>query len=611
MVKLRRQRDTEQGSADSEALTNLAVIPALNWPEEPVIEAETSAHTGWRLPEAPRSAAAAAMATQAEPTSEQEGSVVVQDGEEGAQAPQMREAPTGDEKLSEVKPATPKKRWWQKKEKVSAPAVLAEVAGDQVENKSAATDALTAEPPVDSDAKLLGSKLIIERRLDSAGAPRPERRAPREGMSAGLQVIKAELHQRILQEMALRPNWTRSEARGRVLEIVDAELNLQKTPLRRQGERAELIESLLNDVFGLGAIQKLIDDPGVSEIMVNGPNEVFVERSGRVYMSDIKFDSADRLMSVIDRIVGSVGRRVDESFPMVDARLADGSRVNVILPPLALRGACLTIRKFREEHYTSDQLIEMGAASKPIMDFLQAAVRGKANILITGGTSSGKTTLLNIISSFIGDQERIVTIEDAAELRLAQRHVVPLETRPPNNEGKGTITIRDLVKNSLRMRPDRLVVGEVRGPEALDMIQAMNTGHDGSMSTLHANSSVDALQRLEAMAMMAGVELPSESIRFQICSAITLVVHTERVSGGARKIVDVSEVLHQRGEMATRSIFNYRQSGVDEHGNAVGIHGATGLVPTYLSRIRDLGGVVDDEIFKTAILTDRRLPAAS
>ena len=417
--------------------------------------------------------------------------------------------------------------------------------------------------------------------------------------------LKSALHQKVLDDMAARPNWTRQEAKARVLAIVDTALSLQQTQLRRAGERAELIDSLLNDVFGLGPIQKLVDDPSVDEIMVNGPYEVFVEKKGRVYVTDVKFDSVEHEMGIIERIVGSVGRRVDESFPMADARLADGSRVNVVLPPLALKGPCLTIRKFRAEHYTGAQLIEMGASSPYIMDFLKEAVESKENILITGGTSSGKTTLLNIMSGFISDSERIVTIEDAAELRLNQRHVVPLETRPPNSEGKGTIVIRDLVKNALRMRPDRIVVGEVRGPEALDMIQAMNTGHDGSMSTLHANSSADALQRLEAMAMMAGVELPSESIRFQISSAISLVVHTERVSGGSRKIVDVSEVVRKRGELQTRTIFHYQQAGVDTSGNATGEFSATGVVPSCLARIRGRGGVVDDAIF-AAVGPERR-----
>jgi pilus assembly protein CpaF len=420
------------------------------------------------------------------------------------------------------------------------------------------------------------------------------------GLVDPIKPIKARLHKKVLEEMAERKDWTPAAARVRVLEIVDAAFALQPTQLRRSGERAELVKSLLNDVFGLGPIQKLVDDPEVDEIMVNGPNEIFVERHGRIYATDVKFDSEQHELSVIERIVGQVGRRVDESFPMVDARLSDGSRVNVILSPLSLRGPCLTIRKFRSEHYTAEQLIGMGTASGPILDFLKAAVRSRENILVTGSTSSGKTTLLNVLSGYINENERIVTIEDAAELRLGQPHVVPLETRPPNAEGRGQVAIRDLVRNALRMRPDRIVVGEVRGPEALDMIQAMNTGHDGSMSTLHANSSEDALQRLEAMAMMAGVELPSESIRFQICSAISLVVHTERVSGGARKIVDVSEVMRERGEMHTQTIFAYKQTGVDDAGDATGLHTVTGVLPACLARIRARGMQVDERIFAVA-----------
>jgi pilus assembly protein CpaF len=409
--------------------------------------------------------------------------------------------------------------------------------------------------------------------------------------------LKAELHRRVLDEMAVHPNLSRSEMRERVLYIIDTEIALKRPKLRRGEELKVLIESLLNDIFGLGAIQHLVDDPDVSEIMVNGPDQVYVERAGRVYATDVKFDSTEQLKTVIERIVGLVGRRVDESFPMVDARLPDGSRVNVVMEPVVLDGPHMTIRKFRLKLLSVEELVDINSATANMMTFLTAAVKGRQNILITGGSSSGKTTLLNVLSGFIGDQERIVTIEDAVELRLRQKHVVRMETRPPNTEGKGMIAVRDLVRNSLRMRPDRIVVGEVRGPEALDMIQAMNTDHDGGMSTLHANSSQDALQRLETMAMMAGVELPSAAMRFQICSAINLVVHTERVSGGARKIVEISEVLRVPGEMQVQPIFWYEQTGVDAEENATGVHRASGTVPDCVERIRARGLEVDERIF--------------
>lgn len=421
--------------------------------------------------------------------------------------------------------------------------------------------------------------------------------------------LKAELHSRVLMEMAVRPGRTRAEMRERVLEIIDTELAVKRRSLRRGDELKLLIESLLNDIFGLGAIQHLVEDETISEIMVNGPSEVYVEREGRVYATDVKFDSREHLMSIIERIVGLVGRRVDESFPMADARLADGSRVNIVVPPIVMEGPVLTIRKFRIKVLDTEELVASNAATQNMMDFLALAVKGRTNILITGGSSSGKTTLLNLLSSFIGDKERVVTIEDALELRLRQRHVVKMETRPTNPEGRGEITIRDLVRNAMRMRPDRIVVGEVRGPEALDMIQAMNTDHDGGMSTLHANSAVDALQRLETMALMAGVELPIEAMRFQICSAINLVVHTERVAGGARKIVDISEVLREPGKLTVRPIFEYELLGVDENGNAKGRHRATGIVPQCVTLLRARGLKVDERIFTSGRVTKMKAKA--
>ena len=414
-----------------------------------------------------------------------------------------------------------------------------------------------------------------------------------------LRNLKVELHRRVLQEMTAKPDWGRQEAREMALRIIDNELAVQRPTLRRGSELQNLIEALLNDIFGLGAIQPLVDDPSVSEIMVNGPDQIYVERNGRIYPTKVHFDGVESEMTVIERMVGTVGRRVDESTPMADARLPDGSRVNVVLPPLVLGGPVVTIRKFRLKLFDVDELVEVGAATKEMFAFLEAAVRGRQNILVTGGSSSGKTTLLNLLSGFIGSGERIVTIEDAVELKLRQEHVVTMETRPPNAEGRGTVTMRDLVRNALRMRPDRIVVGEVRGPEALDMIQAMSTDHDGGMSTLHANSSRDALQRLETMVMMAGLEIPVEGIRSQIGSAIGLVVHTERVSGGARKIVEVSEVERAGSTVAVKPIFTYLQTGVDKEGNAVGRHTSSGQVPDCAASIRAHGVVVEDRWFRT------------
>ena len=366
-------------------------------------------------------------------------------------------------------------------------------------------------------------------------------------------------------------------------------------------EYGNLIDSLLDDVIGLGPLQSLLEDDAISEIMINHPKQVFVERRGRLVLSPVTFESTVQLRQVIDRIVSTIGRRVDESSPMCDARLRDGSRVNVVLPPLALDGPCMTIRKFSREKLQPDDLITMGSATPEMIRFLEAAVRTKLNVLVSGGTSSGKTTLLNVLSGFIPADERIVTVEDAAELQLRQAHVIRLEARPPNVEGKGAVEIRDLVRNSLRMRPDRIVVGECRGGEALDMLQAMNTGHEGSMSTVHANSPYDALNRLETMVLMAGTDLPSRAIQKQIASAIDIVVQAERLRGGTRKIVSIAEITGlEDGEPRYQELFQFKQTGVDDEGRATGYHDASGNPSVHLQHFVERGEHLPDKMFESA-----------
>ena len=389
----------------------------------------------------------------------------------------------------------------------------------------------------------------------------------------------------------------RKGVRKLIVSLTDEYVRTASVALTRL-DYMHLLDGLLDEVLGLGPLQPLLEDPAISEVMINHSRQVFVERSGRVMLSPVVFESDVQLRQVIDRVVSTVGRRVDESSPMCDARLRDGSRVNVILPPLALEGPCMTIRKFSRDKLRPSDLLAMGSATANMMQFLEAAVRSRLSILVSGGTSSGKTTLLNIISGYIPTDERIVTIEDAAELQLRQTHVIRLEARPPNIEGKGAIEIRDLVRNALRMRPDRIVVGECRGGEALDMLQAMNTGHEGSMSTVHANSPQDAISRLEAMVLMAGTDLPSRAVHKQIGSAIDVIVQTQRVRGGARKIVSVCEVTGLvNGETQTHELFQFRQTGVDEEGNVQGFHTATGNHSVHMDHFAERGETVPIAIF--------------
>lgn len=365
-------------------------------------------------------------------------------------------------------------------------------------------------------------------------------------------------------------------------------------------ERAKIARELYDEVMGYGPLEILLNDDSISEIMVNGPHQVYIERGGKLELSDVLFKDNEHVMNIIDRIVSSIGRHIDEASPMVDARLLDGSRVNAVIPPLSLVGPVITIRKFSKKPMTSQDLLRFGSVSNKMLSFLEACVRGKLNIIVSGGTGSGKTTLLNVLSAFIPETDRIVTIEDAAELQLRQRHVITLESRPPNLEGKGQITIRDLVRNALRMRPDRIVVGEVRSGETLDMLQAMNTGHDGSLTTAHANNPRDLLSRLETMVLMAGMDLPIKAIREQVSSAIDIIVQQTRMRDGTRKIINISEVIGMEGDIITmQEIFVYESDGqMDANFKFKGKYRSTGLRPKCVDKIKNSGVPVNDDWFK-------------
>ncbi len=389
--------------------------------------------------------------------------------------------------------------------------------------------------------------------------------------------------------------------RRRVEELVEEKLRAEKLPYSRQ-IRNRLVSDMADEILGFGPVEPLLRDPTVTEVMVNRPDQVYCERFGKLELTDVQFRDAEHIRHVIDKIVTPLGRRIDESSPMVDARLPDGSRVNAIVPPLSLNGPVLTIRKFSVDPYTVEDLIGFGTISQGMAAFLAACVKIKLNVIVSGGSGAGKTTLLNVLSSFIPEGERIVSVEDAAELKLHQPHVVRLESRPPNIEGKGEIRIRDLVRNCLRMRPDRIIVGEVRGGEALDMLQAMNTGHEGSISTIHANTPRDALSRLETMVMMAGMELPSRAIREQVASAIHLIVQIGRLTDGSRKVVSVSEVQGMEGNVVVlQDLFTFVQKGIGEGGKVLGAIQATGMVPRFLDRFNAAGVHLPTDIFKRAM----------
>jgi pilus assembly protein CpaF len=408
-----------------------------------------------------------------------------------------------------------------------------------------------------------------------------------------LDALKLRSHEALFARLGHRlfdASLTEQQLQGYVLAELDQLLEGELTQLSG-AERHELVRAISADILGLGPIEPYLADPEVTEVMVNGDDAIYVERAGRLYLTESRFIATEHLRQVIERIVAAVGRRIDESSPMVDARLPDGSRVNAIIPPLAVDGPMLTIRKFAVQAYTAEDFVRLGTLSQSAAEFLDACVRGKRNILIVGGTGTGKTTLLNVVSSFIPDDERIVTIEDAVELQLSQRHVIRLESRPPNLEGRGEVPIRQLVRNSLRMRPDRIVVGEVRGGEALDMLQAMNTGHEGSLSTLHANSPRDGLARLETMVLMAGMDLPMRAIREQIASAVDLVVHLSRMRDGTRRVVEISEVVGMEGDVITLSeLFRFDfEAGYHLDRGYLGELAPTGLRPMFCDDLRHMG----------------------
>lgn len=382
-----------------------------------------------------------------------------------------------------------------------------------------------------------------------------------------------------------------------VQKVIDNYLETNGILLPRN-ERQKIVQEIIDEILGFGPISSLLKDDSISEIMVNGPNQVYVERHGILELTNITFNDDNHVQHIIEKIVAPVGRRIDESQPMVDARLPDGSRVNAVIPPLSLTGPTITIRKFSREPYCVEDLITFGTLTTEMAILLEACVKARLNILVSGGTGSGKTTMLNVLSSFIPSHERIITIEDAAELQLHQSHVITLESRPPNIEGKGAITIRDLVRNSLRMRPERIIVGEVRGGEALDMLQAMNTGHDGSLTTGHANSPRDMLSRLETMVLMAGMDLPVKAIREQISSAIDLIVHQSRLRDGSRKITHITEVLGMEGDViVTQDIFRFEQTGIDSNVHVLGDFKATGIRPRFMDTLIAYGQVLPEDIF--------------
>jgi pilus assembly protein CpaF len=411
--------------------------------------------------------------------------------------------------------------------------------------------------------------------------------------------LKDHVHHEVIQtiDMSASEELTSESLRPVVEEIFESKIETQGITIPRI-DRLRLIQEIMDEILGFGPINPLLNDPDVSEIMVNGPHQIYVERKGKLESVQLNFYDDNHVLHIIEKIVAPLGRRIDESQPMVDARLPDGSRVNAIIPPLALNGPTLTIRKFSKDPYKDEDLIRFGTLTIEMSQFLEACVKGRLNIIVSGGTGSGKTTTLGVLSAYIPEDERIITIEDAAELQLRQTHVVTLETRPPNIEGKGAITIRDLVRNSLRMRPERIIVGEVRSGEALDMLQAMNTGHDGSLTTGHANTPRDMLARLETMVLMAGMELPVRAIREQISSAIDVIVQQSRLRDGSRRITHITEVLGMEGDVIVlQDIFKFEQTGVDKQGKVLGFFRATGIRPHFIDKLNSSGQSLPETLF--------------
>ncbi len=416
--------------------------------------------------------------------------------------------------------------------------------------------------------------------------------------------LKRLIHSKLVDKLDLsRVSDLAGDTLRREIRLVVERLCDTENPLLNRMERERLIDEVLDETFGFGPLEMLLKDPTISDILVNGPYRVFVERRGKMEKSDVKFRDNDHLLQIIDRIVSKVGRRVDETSPMVDARLPDGSRVNAIIPPLALDGPSMSIRRFGTNPLKLEDLLNFKAFTPEMAMLMEAAIKARLNIVISGGTGCGKTTLLNTLSSFIPAEDRIITIEDAAELQLQQEHVVRLETRPANIEGKGAVATRDLVRNALRMRPERIVIGECRGPEALDMLQAMNTGHAGSLTTLHANAPRDAQARLETMIMMGGLELPIKAMRQQIASAVDMIIQANRLQGGPRKVTSITEVIGMEGDVIImQDIFRFKQLGIDQNGRAFGQFEATGVRPTFVPRLEAAGIKLPSNLFQERVL---------
>jgi pilus assembly protein CpaF len=450
----------------------------------------------------------------------------------------------------------------------------------------------------DSDGKSEGGKSGGTDRLRLSSMQTKRTNAPITSPQAGSYFdLKTRVQNRLLAELDPSMDITRTEEVKRTIQELFEQILAEENIVLSRPERARLFEQIAAEILGLGPLQPLLEDDTITEIMVNGAKNIYIERKGKLHRVPVTFENDEHVSRIIDRIVAPLGRRIDESSPYVDARLQDGSRVNAVIPPISLVGPVLTIRKFSKNPITVEQLIQFGSISAEAVQFLKACVESRLNIIISGGTGSGKTTLLNVLSGFIPGDERIVTIENAAELQLRQEHVVTLESRPPNIEGRGEITIRDLVINSLRMRPERIIVGECRGGETLDMLQAMNTGHDGSMTTAHANSPRDTLARLETMCLMAGMDLPVRAIREQVSSAIDVICHQERMRDGTRKVVTICEVSGMEGDVITMTdIFSFEQTGVEE-GRVIGRLRPTGLRPKFMDKIEATGINLPPSIF--------------
>lgn len=418
------------------------------------------------------------------------------------------------------------------------------------------------------------------------------------------EALKEHIHGKLVEKLDLtRLSELEGDSLRREIRVVVEHLCDTENPLLNRSERERLVEEVLDEAFGFGPLELLLKEEGVADIMINGPKNVFLEKGGRIVKSDVTFRDNDHLLQILDRIVSKVGRRVDETSPMVDARLPDGSRLNAIIPPLALDGPSLTIRRFGSNPLTLEDLLKFNAFTPEMVMFLEGAMKARLNIIISGGTGSGKTTLLNTLSSFISNENRIVTIEDAAEIQLQQEHVLRLETRPANIEGKGAVTATDLVKNALRMRPDRIIIGECRGGETLDMLQAMNTGHDGSLTTVHANNPRDAISRIETLVNMSGVEIPLPALRKQISSAVHLIVQASRLQGGPRKVTYITEVVGMEQDiLVMQDIFKFVQDGIDGNGKAVGHFMSTGVRPKCIEQLEQSGVKLPPSIFAERVL---------